>query len=68
MEDKINVNPSPELPDEALNIVSGGVHRRVEHKAECKRCRYEFPETSLLGGYCPTCYNELKKEGIYIPL
>ncbi len=61
-------NPTPELNDESLDTVTGGVYSRVAHKAECKRCGYEFPSTALLGGYCSNCLDELHKQGVYPPI
>ena len=63
-----------ELTDEALNTVTGGVFGRVEregqktHKTACRRCGDEFPTSVLIGGYCPTCYDELRNESIYMPI
>ena len=69
MSDTIKIeNPTPELPDETLDAVTGGVHSRVAHKAECKRCGDEFPSTALFGGYCSKCLDELHKQGVYPPI
>jgi len=60
-------NPSPELKDDALDEVSGGVFDRVEHE-RCQRCNDRFPVYDLLGGYCSKCLDELHKQGVYPPL
>lgn len=56
------------LNDEELDRVSGGISRRAEHKAACQRCGDELPVTSLLGGYCSKCLDELHKQGVYPPI
>ena len=67
MEDKKNVNPTPELNDESLDTVTGGAGR-PQRKARCSRCGDELPETTLLGGYCGKCLEELHKQGVYPPI
>ena len=58
-----------ELPDDKLNEVSGGGMRKtIEKKAACLRCKKEMAVAALIGGYCPKCYDELKKMGVYISL
>ncbi|MCR4772091.1 MAG: hypothetical protein K5855_07225 [Oscillospiraceae bacterium] len=57
-----------ELTDEALDAVSGGISRRTGRKAACRRCEGEFPEASLLGGYCSNCLDELHEQGVYPPI
>lgn len=67
MDDKKNMNPAPELNDELLDKVNGS-YSRGERKAKCRRCRDEFPESSLFGGYCSKCLEELDKMGVHPPI
>lgn len=55
-------NPSPELNDEALDSVNGGVHATggISRKPYCKTCGKDVtPEYRGDGGYCPYCGNRV---------
>ncbi len=53
-----------ELSDDPLDEVSGGVYRpRTGNNGTCKHCGGSIPTNDPYGGYCSTCYNDLKKQG-----
>lgn len=61
-------NMDPEVREEELEAVSGGVSRQAGKKAPCMRCETELPTSALYGGYCKSCYDWLASQGVHIPL
>ena len=59
--------PEAELNDAELDAAAGGVSRG-DSKKKCKKCENWFPKSSLMGGYCPDCLEDLHRQGVYPPL
>jgi len=68
MEDNKNTKAVPEATDEELDAAAGGRSRQTVSKTACLRCKKEFPSSSLMGGYCSSCLDELHKMGVYPPI
>ena len=56
--------PEGELNDAELDAVAGGICRK-ESKEKCRKCEKWLPKSALKGGYCNSCLDELRRQGVY---
>ncbi len=63
-EKKLNESGA-ELSDEQLNDAVGGRTHLSQRMASCKRCGQSVRETSLTGGYCKKCIQEMLDMGVH---